>query len=198
MPSIPLTIGDPGTFAYVEGQTFYNEKLAYTILAHAYELSSEGYEIEFQVYDEDIEQDNWDLQTAVLTSQSTLLTALASHEEMPSAWSTRLSSMISNITTALAFPINAAHFSMRGVLLTLIEMIITAAAQQIINPGEEETQEDLIEVLKASFLHESAPGVYDKNVLSVIEDLLYNNEVLEISATPNPIKIHLQGKTVQS
>ena len=82
--------------------------------------------------------------------------------------------------------------------MTLIEMIITAAAQQIINPGEEETQEDLIEVLKASFLHESAPGVYDKNVLSVIEDLLYNNEVLEISATPNPIKIHLQGKTVQS
>lgn len=198
MPSIPLTIGDPGTFAYVEGQTFYNEKLAHTILAHAYELSSEGYEIEFQVYDEDIEQDNWDLQTAVLTSQSTLLTALASHEGMPSAWSTRLSSMISNITTVLAFPINAAHFSMRGVLMTLIEMIITAAAQQIINPGEEETQEDLIEVLKASFLHESAPGVYDKNVLSVIEDLLYNNEVLEISATPNPIKIHLQGKTVQS
>lgn len=198
MPSIPLTVGDPGTFAYVEGQTFYNEKLAHTILAHAYELSSEGYEIEFQVYDEDIEQDNWDLQTAVLTSQSTLLTALASHEKMPSAWSTRLSSMISNITTVLAFPINAAHFSMRGVLMTLIEMIITAAAQQIINPGEEETQEDLIEVLKASFLHESAPGVYDKNVLSVIEDLLYNNEVLEISATPNPIKIHLQGKTVQS
>lgn len=198
MPSIPLTIGDPGTFAYVEGQTFYNEKLAHTILAHAYELSSEGYEIEFQVYDEDIEQDNWDLQTAVLTSQSTLLTALASHEKMPAAWSTRLSSMISNITTVLAFPINAAHFSMRGVLMTLIEMIITAAAQQIINPGEEETQEDLIEVLKASFLHESAPGVYDKNVLSVIEDLLYNNEVLEISATPNPIKIHLQGKTVQS
>lgn len=198
MPSIPLTIGDPGTFAYVEGQTFYNEKLAHTILAHAYELSSEGYEIEFQVYDEDIEQDNWDLQTAVLTSQSTLLTALASHEKMPAAWSTRLSSMISNITTVLAFPINAAHFSMRGVLMTLIEMIITAAAQQIIKPGEEETQEDLIEVLKASFLHESAPGVYDKNVLSVIEDLLYNNEVLEISATPNPIKIHLQGKTVQS
>ena len=65
MPSIPLTTQDPGEFAYTEGQTFYNEKLAHEILKHAAVMAEEGYEITFDVLDET----RWNLQSSTLTNQ---------------------------------------------------------------------------------------------------------------------------------
>lgn len=65
---------------------------------------------------------------------------------------------------------------------------------------------ELIDVLKAAFLEELSPGsgVYVDSVLEqlgnlkqALQDLKYNDEILEIPATPRPIRIHLQGKTIQ-
>ena len=44
MKYTPLVITDPGTFAYTEGQTYYQELLAQAILTHAAAMSNEGYE----------------------------------------------------------------------------------------------------------------------------------------------------------
>ena len=87
--------------------------------------------------------------------------------------------------------------------MTLIESVIASAGSQLANPEE---GEDLIEVLKAAFLEETVPGsgVYLsttleqlQDILQAIRDLKYNEEILEIPATPRPIKIHLQSKTIQ-
>lgn len=140
----------------------------------------------------------WNMQSSTLTDQSNIVSALAGDENLPAAWASRLSSIGSIISSLLAFTMDPAYFAIREVMITLVETIINSAAGQIINPGEE--QEDLIEVLKAAFLQETFPGsgVYEASTLQAIKDLKYNDEILEIPATPRPIRIHLQSKTIQT
>ena len=150
MPSIPLTTQDPGTFTYVEGQTFYNEKLAHEILKHAAAMADEGYEITFEVLDET----SWGIQTSTLTNQAAIVSALASDAKMPAAWSSRLSSIGSILTSLLSLTMEPANFSNREVIITLIESVIASAGSQVKVEGDE----DLIAVLKAAFLQEATPG----------------------------------------
>lgn len=199
MPSIPLTTQDPGEFAYTDGQTFYNEKLAHEILKHAAAMADEGYEIVFDMLNET----QWDLQSSTLTNQSSIISALAGEEDMPAAWSSRLSNISSILSSLLSLTMDSANFSVRETMMTLIESVIASAGNQLANP---EGEEDLVEVFKAAFLEETVPGsgVYLstvleqlKEMLQAIQDLKYNEEILEIPATPRPIRIHLQSKTIQ-
>jgi hypothetical protein len=64
MKYVPLTTTDPGSFAYTEGQTRYNERLAHEILKHAAAMAAEGYEITFEEPDTYSYQGLWNLQTA--------------------------------------------------------------------------------------------------------------------------------------
>lgn len=152
MSSIPLTTQDPGTFTYVEGQTFYNEKLAHEILKHAAAMSEEGYEITFEVLDET----SWGIQTSTLTNQAAIVSALASDAKMPDAWATRLSTIGSILTSLLTLTMDTANFSLRGMMTALIETVIGTATTRLANPDAEEG--DLIDVMKAAFLQESVPG----------------------------------------
>ena len=201
MPSIPLTIQDPGTFAYTEGQTFYNEKLAFELLKHAASMSSEGYEISWE--DADL-TDAWTAQDEILNQQSALLDALEENDAISADWRTRISSAKSQITTLLSLATSTINFDARKLALTVIETFFNSIA--VSAAGTPEAEEDLIEVLKAAFLEETVPGsgVYLSTtmeqlttIVQAVQDLKYNDEILEIPATPRPIRIHLQGKTIQ-
>lgn len=66
MNSIPLVVNNPGTFTYTEGQTYYNELLAHSILEHGYLMSQEGYEITWEDADIFSYTALWTKQTASL------------------------------------------------------------------------------------------------------------------------------------
>ena len=100
--------------------------------------------------------------------------------------------------------VSPAGFSLKAAVSSVIESAISSASglvkQQV--GGDEE----LHEILKTAFLKESLPGteIYDQTllqsaqeILQAVQDLKYNDEILELPATPRPIKVALRGKTVQ-
>ena len=208
MSSIPLTTQDPGTFTYEEGQTFYNEKLAHEILKHAAAMATEGYEISFG-----LNASAWTDQTTTLTQQFNLFAALENSESLESAWKTRLTSAKAQAASLLALDQTQQNFSVRDAAILIFESLVQSVAG-VSSPADPEAETELIDVLKAAFLEETIPGsgVYTDSVLDKLgdllaaeenlkqatEDLKYNDEILEIPATPRPIRIHLQSKTIQS
>ena len=199
MASVPLTVSDPGEFSYVEGQTYYNELLAHAILKHAAAMSAEGYEISFGVSDY-----VWNDQTTTLTQQSALLDALEDSETLGSAWKTRLTSAKAQAAELLNLDQTQQGFDARDTAIAVFESLFQSVAGASANP---EADSDLLEAFKAAFLEETVPGsgVYLsttleqlKDILQALQDLKYNDEILEIPATPRPIRIHLQSKTIQS
>lgn len=205
MSSIPLTTQDPGTFTYEEGQTFYNEKLAHEILKHAAAMADEGYEISFG-----LNESAWSDQTTTLNQQAALLDALEESEHLDAGWKTRLTSAKSQVASLLALGQTEQHLSVRAAAIAVLESLFNSVSGLSSDP---EADTDLLTVLKAAFLRETIPGsgVYTTTtldeieaskeqleiILEAIQDLKYNDEILEVPATPRPIRIHLQGKTIQ-
>ena len=203
MKSIPLTTASPGTFGYTAGQTLYNEMLAHELLTVMHALADEGYEITFEE-DTDIDA-AWANQTTTLNQQSSLLDALEDKEELGTEWMTRLSSAKSQIATLLALDQTKENFSARGMTINVIESLLGSIAN-LASTDDIGADTDLLDVLKAAFLEETVPGsgVYLsttleqlKTIVQAVQDLKYNDDILEIPATPRPIRIHLQGKTIQ-
>ncbi len=201
MKSVPLLVNDPGVFAYTAGQTYYNELLAHTILEHGYRMAAEGYEITFEESNLAV---SWDTQDSTLSQQSALITELESSEKLSSGWKTRLGSIKTLITSLLAFDETAENLTTRSAMIAIFEGVIGTAASLAQTAVTE--NEDLTEIMKTAFLEETVPGsgIYTsstiaelKNVLQAIQDLKYNEEILEVPATPRPIRIHLQSKTIQ-
>lgn len=203
MKSIALTTVSPGTFTYIDGQTRYNELLAYELLTILSAMAAEGYEITFT---EDSDLDNaWSDQTTTLQQQSALFNALEESEALGAAWKTRLTSAKAQAATLLSLDQSQQNFSVRDAAIAVFESLFQSVAG-VSSPADPEAETELIDVLKAAFLKETVPdsGVYTDSVLSKLgdllqatEDLKYNDEILEIPATPRPIRIHLQGKTIQ-
>lgn len=212
MKSIVLTTPDPGTFTYTEGQTFYNEKLAHELLTIMAAMADEGYEITF-AEDSDLD-DAWSDQTTILNQQSALFDALED-SDLDSAWKTRLTSAKTQIATLLALEQTQQNLSARAAAIPTFESLFNSVAGL-----SSEDPSDLLRVLKAAFLRETIPdsGIYTtttldeieaskeqletikeqlETILEAIQDLKYNDEILEVPATPRPIRIHLQGKTIQ-
>ena len=212
MKTIALTTPDPGTFTYTEGQTFYNEKLAHELLTIMAAMATEGYELTFA---EDSDLDSaWTDQTTTLNQQSALFDALED-SDLDSAWKTRLTSAKTQIATLLALDQTQQNLNTRDAAIHIFESLFNAVAGL-----SSEDPSDLLRVLKAAFLRETIPdsGIYTTTTLDEIEaskeqletikeqlieiieaiqDLKYNDEILEVPATPRPIRIHLQGKTIQ-
>lgn len=174
MKSIPLTVTDPGEFGYTDGQTYYNEKLAYEILKHAAAMAAEGYEITFE---ESNLEAAWDAQESTLNQQSALITDLEADEKLSGGWKTRLSSVKSLITTLLSLAETVENFSMRSTMIGLFEGVIGTAAGLVKATTME--ADELVEVLKAAFLKETVPdsGVYDT---TTIGELKASQEQLEM------------------
>lgn len=208
MKTIALTTPDPGTFTYAEGQTFYNEKLAHEILSIMSAMATEGYELTFA---EDSDLDSaWTDQTSTLTQQAALLDALEESEHLDAGWKTRLTSAKAQAATLLNLDQNQQNFSARDAAIHIFESLFNSVSGLSSDP---EADTDLLTVLKAAFLRETIPGsgVYTTTtldeieaskeqleiILEAIQDLKYNDEILEVPATPRPIRIHLQGKTIQ-
>ena len=200
MASVPLTVSDPGEFSYVEGQTYYNELLAHAILKHAAAMADEGYELSFG-----LNTSAWTDQTTTLQQQSALFNTLKESEALASAWKTRLTSAKAQAAALLALDQSQQNFSVRDAAILIFESLAQSVAG-VSSPADPEAETELIDVLKAAFLEELSPGsgVYVDSVLEqlgnlkqALQDLKYNDEILEIPATPRPIRIHLQGKTIQ-
>ena len=200
MNSIPLVVNNPGTFTYTEGQTYYNELLAHAILKHAAAMADEGYEISFG-----LNESAWNDQTTTLQQQSALFNTLKESEALASAWKTRLASAKAQAAALLALDQSQQNFSVRDAAILIFESLVQSVAG-VSSPADPEAETELIDVLKAAFLEETIPGSNTyltttieqlKDILQAVQDLRYNDEILEVPATPRPIRIHLQGKTIQ-
>ena len=200
MNSIPLVVNNPGTFVYTEGQTYYNELLAHAILKHAAAMADEGYEISFG-----LNESAWNDQTTTLQQQSALFNTLKESEALASAWKTRLASAKAQAAALLALDQSQQNFSVRDAAILIFESLVQSVAG-VSSPADPEAETELIDVLKAAFLEETIPGSNTyltttieqlKDILQAVQDLRYNDEILEVPATPRPIRIHLQGKTIQ-
>ena len=224
MKSIALTTASPGTFSYTAGQTLYNEMLAHEVLTVMHALTEEGYEITFEE-DSDLNS-AWSDQTTTLNQQTALLDSLEESEQLGSEWKTRLTSMKLQVASLLSLSQSKANFSARDTAIHVAEALFNSVATISLS-STETSDSDLLDVLKAAFLQETVPGsgVYLtttleelkasrtqleayaetldayaetlETILQAIQDLKYNDEVLEIPATPRPIRIHLLGKSIQ-
>ena len=210
MKSIALTTASPGTFGYTANQTLYNEMLAHEILTMMHALAEEGYEITFEEAS-DVD-DAWANQTTTLNQQSSLLDALEDKEELGAEWATRLASAKTQIATLLALDQTKENFSAREMTIGIIESLFNSIATSLTS-GDIGADTDILDILKAAFLEETVPGsgIYltttlkelkamnaqGEGVLQAIQDLKYNDEILEIPATPRPIRVHLVSKTIQ-
>lgn len=210
MKSIALTTASPGTFGYTAGQTLYNEMLAHELLTVMHALADEGYEITFE---EDTDVDAaWANQTTILNQQSSLLDALEDKETLGAEWAARLTSAKAQIATLLSLGQTKENFSARDMTINVIESLFGSIAN-LASTDDIGADTDLLDVLKSAFLEETVPGsgVYTTTTLSEIkgmkeqgehmlqalQDLKYNDEILEIPATPRPIRVHLVSKTIQ-
>ena len=205
MNSIPLVVNNPGTFTYTEGQTYYNELLAHAILTHAAAMADEGYEISFG-----LNESAWTDQTTTLTQQAALLDALEESESLDAGWKTRLTSAKAQVASLLALGQTEQHLSVRSAAIAVLESLFQSVAGASLS-ADPEADSDLLDAFKAAFLKEVSQGIYTDSVIdklgdlleavenqkTAIEDLKYNDEILEVPATPRPIRIHLQGKTIQ-
>ena len=127
MKYTPLVITDPGTFAYTEGQTYYNELLAHAILTHAAAMADEGYEISFG-----LNESAWSIQTDFLNQQKALL---------PDSMS-GLSALIDQI---LALDQTTENYQARAAMISQIGQMLSI-------PPESEEEEELPEDLAAAWL----------------------------------------------
>ena len=203
MKSIALTTASPGTFGYTAGQTLYNEMLAHELLTVMHALADEGYEIAFE---EDTDLDAaWTNQTTTLNQQSSLLDALEDKEGLGTEWATRLSSAKAQLATLLALDQTRENFSARDMTINVIESLFGSIAN-LASTDDIGADTDLLDVLKAAFLEETIPGsgVYTTTTLAeiktmkqAVQDLKFNDAILEIPATPRPIRVHLVSKTIQ-
>lgn len=208
MKTIALTTPDPGTFTYTEGQTFYNEKLAHELLTIMSAMATEGYELTF-TEDSDLNS-AWTDQTTTLTQQAALLDALEESESLDAGWKTRLTSAKAQVASLLALGQTEQHLSVRSAAIAVLESLFQSVAGASLS-ADPEADSDLLDAFKAAFLKEVSQGIYTDSVIdklgdlleavenqkTAIEDLKYNDEILEVPATPRPIRIHLQGKTIQ-
>ena len=202
MKSIALTTASPGTFGYTAGQTLYNEMLAHELLTVMHALADEGYEITFEE-DSDVDA-AWANQTTTLNQQSSLLDALEDREDVGAEWATRLSIAKAQIATLLSLDQTKENLSAREMTINVIESLFGAIANLSTNDIGADT--DMLDILKAAFLEETVPGsgVYTTTILAeiktikqAVQDLKFNDAVLEIPATPRPIRVHLLSKTIQ-
>ena len=209
MKSIALTTASPGTFGYTAGQTLYNEMLAHELLTVMHALAGEGYEITFE---EDADVDAaWVNQTTTLNQQSSLLDALEDKETLGAEWAARLTSAKAQIATLLSLDQTKENFSARAMTINVMESFFGSIAN--LSTGDIGADTDMLDILKAAFLEETVPGsgVYTTttlaeikgmkeqgaHMLQALQDLKFNDMILEIPATPRPIRVHLVSKTIQ-
>lgn len=198
----PVTVP---AFGLSEGASMYYTELANWIIAKNLEaMAAAGLQWSDNVPD-DLES-AWSDQTSSLNQQTAILTDLQGETEtLSSGWLSRITAIKSQITNLLSLTQSAENYLARLSAVSLIEEIIATMAglAKTQNPSDDETS-DLLDVLKAAFLEEVTPGVYSSStlaelqaILEAIQDLKYNEEILEIPATPRPLRIHLQAKTIQ-
>ena len=169
MKLVPLLVDDPGEFGYVDGQTFYNEKLAYTILEHAARMTDEGYEITFEEPDDFDYSVLWSRQTSTIYALMDALNEVDAEGDVKSFYN----ALVLELTELTNLSSSRDNYNLR------LGSITTAVRSM--NFWGTPSQESAV----------------NEELLQAIQDLKYNDQVIEIPATPRPFKIHLIGKTIQ-
>ncbi len=134
MKYTPLVITDPGTFAYTEGQTYYNELLAHAILTHAAAMSDEGYEITWEEADTYDYAALWAKQSFALTALSS---ALASYDNIPefSGFYQQYSSQLQELS---ALEYSKENYSLRSSAITAISAFLSGVKSE-----EDDSEEEM-------------------------------------------------------
>jgi len=154
MKYVPLLVDDPGTFAYADGQTFYNEKLAFSILEHASRMADEGYEISFEMPDEYNYGPLYVLQTATLYS---LIDALNARTDIDPELQTYYQTYANQLAELTALPSSRENYLLRA---ESIQAATTALAIPNIEISASVETTDIVtqlEKLVSTFLKEEAP-----------------------------------------
>jgi hypothetical protein len=173
----PVTV--PASFTLTESDPMYYTELTNWIIGKNIEaMAAAGLQWSDGVPD-DLES-AWGDQSNSLNQQTSILTDLASHTEaLSSGWQSRITALQSQISTLLSLTMTAANFLARVAAVGWIEAIISTMVEIVISSDSSGDSEELA------------------NIRQAIEDLKYNDEILELPATPRPVRIHLKGKTIQ-
>lgn len=174
MSQIAIYAEDPGqSFLYDAGQTRYTEQINYVLLRNLKNLSDEGATLSFETASE----------------ISTLKSSFASVE-------TTLLALVDTVIDGGSISANDVPAIPSPSDLDLLkagswkELVI----QVLIRIGIYYLQKYIGKWIS---VEEEAPDLDLTELIQAIQDLKYNDEILEIPATPRPIKIHLQSKTIQ-
>jgi len=131
MPSIPLTTQDPGEFAYTDGQTFYNEKLAHEILKHAADMAAEGYEITFEEADSFDYTNLWNAQNFALSALSAALTGYENIEEFEGFYG----SYANQLAELATLPYSKENYALRSAAIDAIAAFVGGNTGEIDTSG---------------------------------------------------------------
>lgn len=170
--NIALYAEDPGeSFQYNDGQTRYTEQINYVLLRNFKNLSDEGATLSFETASE----------------ISTLKSSFASVE-------TTLLALVDTVIDGGSISANDVPAIPSPTDLDLLkagswkELVIQIA----IRIGIYYLQKYIGKWISV----EEAPDLDLTELIQAIQDLKYNDEILEIPATPRPIRIHLKNKTI--
>lgn len=172
--NIALYAEDPGeSFQYDAGQTRYTEQINYVLLRNLKNLSDEGATLSFETASE--------LSSLKGAFESVETTLLGLVDTVIGG-----GTISANDVPALPSPTDLDLLKAGSWKELAIQIAIRIGIYHIqkyigkwISTEEESPDLDLTELIQA------------------IQDLKYNDEILEIPATPRPIRIHLQSKTIQ-
>lgn len=125
MKSIALTTAAPGTFAYVDGQTRYNEMFAHEMLTIMHAMADEGYEITFEEVDTFNYANLWNAQNFALSALSSVLSNyenIEEFEEFYGSYATQLSELA-------AIPYSKENYTMRSAAIDAIAAFVGGNAE---------------------------------------------------------------------
>ena len=172
MKYTPLSITDPGTFEYTEGQTYYNELLAHAILTHAAAMSDEGYEIAWE------EADTYDY-AALWTKQSYALTALSnaltSYDNIPE-FSGFYQLYANQIQELSALEYSKENYSLRSAAIQAISAFLSQGKGEITSPIEI----SIPEPVQVQRVYPAFPeALWNQQTLALQEQTAFLNKVKE-------------------
>lgn len=138
MPNIPLQVEAPATWAYEDGQTYYNERLAFEILYHANMMSNAGYEITFDTPDEYDYTVLWNRQNSTITGLIDALNAQETADHIENYYSV----LANELNELLLLPVGRENYLLRSAAIGAASMALSIGQPMEFNTDEIEQHLD--------------------------------------------------------
>ena len=174
MSQIAIYAEDPGqSFQYDAGQTRYTEQINYVLLRNLKNLSDEGATLSFETASE---------LSALKSAFDSVETTLLGLVDTVIGGGAISASDVPALPSPTDLDLLKAG-SWKELVLQIATRIGIYYLQKYLG--------------KWISVEAEAPDLDFTELIQAIQDLKYNDEILELPATPRPIRIHLQSKTIQ-